>query len=122
MVDVLGEHGLEMTPGVHKKMVEALSPAVLTQRSANAFALGERTGVRTGSASIEAKTASKLVASLRNPVSDEDADRYGNRRPASSRSAVKLRATCVTHAIAWLVVTPRRCTTRLSTSMMKSAW
>jgi hypothetical protein len=46
--------------------------------------------------------------------------RNRNRRRASSRSAAKLRATWVTQAVVGLVVTPRRCTTRLSISMMKS--
>ena len=37
---------------------------VLTQRSANAFALGERTGVLIASMPIEAKTPSKLAVNL----------------------------------------------------------
>ena len=88
---------------------------VLTQRSAKAFALGERTGVRMASMPIEANTASKLVVNL---VS-RSRMRNRNRRPASSRSEVKLRATWVTQAMAGLVVTPSRCTTRLSISMTK---
>src|ERR1039458_9729349 len=46
------------------------------------------------------------------PVADEEP----NRRPASSRSEAKLRATCVIHGPFGLVVAPRTCTTRLCTS------
>src|SRR5674476_1411704 len=76
---------------------------VRTNRSAYAFARGERIGVRMVSTPIEADTSSKLAVNL---VSRSQM-RNLNLRPASSRSEAKLRATWVTHGPFGLVVTPR---------------
>src|ERR1019366_9077256 len=66
---------------------------VRTNRSAYAFARGERIGGRMVSTPFEANTSSKLAVNL---VS-RSRMRNRNRRPASSRSEAKLRATCETH-------------------------
>ena len=88
---------------------------VLTNRSANAFARGDRTGVLMASMPIEANTASQPVVNLvsRSRIKNR------NDRPASSSSAVKLRATWVTQGPVGFSVTPRRWTTRRSTSITK---
>ena len=86
---------------------------VRTNRSAYAFARGEQIGVRMVSTPMEVNTSSKVAVNL---VS-RSRMRNRNRRPASSRSEAKLRATCVIHGPFGLVVAPRTCTTRLCTSM-----
>ena len=64
MPDVLGEDPFEAASGEHEQMVQAAFRTARTQRSVNAFAFGERTGVRTVAAPIEAKTLSKLAVNL----------------------------------------------------------
>jgi hypothetical protein len=116
VLDVFGQHGLEMAPGVHQEVVEAL------------FAYGSHPPFREcirfgrtnrGADRFDADGGEHVAKVVVNFVS-LSRTRNRNRRPAGSRSAAKLRATWVTQAMAGLVVTPRRRTTRLSTSMTKS--
>jgi hypothetical protein len=67
---------------------------VPTKRSAMALARGARTGDLTTVTSIALKTASKDGVNL----ASRSRMRNRNRRPASSRSMVKLRASWVSHA------------------------
>ena len=67
-------------------------------------------------APIEAMTLSKRAVNL---VS-QSRTRDRTRRPLSSSSAQKLRATWVTQGPLGLALTPRRCTARRSTSITNS--
>ena len=99
-----------------EQMVEAVLPGGADEALREAFALGERTGVRMISTPIDANTASKLAVNF---VS-RSRTRKRTWRPASSSSAAKLRATWVTHRPVGLAVTPSRWTTRRSSSMTNS--
>ena len=87
-----------------------------THRSANAFAFR---GTHRGKDGLGADRREDLIEAggeLGVAVTNEEA----HRRPASWRSAQKLRATWVTQGPLGLVVTPRRWTTRRSTSITYS--
>ena len=83
---------------------------VRTQRSAMAFALGARTGLRRILAPSPCHTASKAGANF---VSRSRKTNLMS-MPASRSSAVTLRATWVTHAQVGFVVIPARKTRRVS--------
>jgi len=84
-------------------VAEAVFKRYLTERSANAFPFGDRTGVRIASLPLALNTSSNDAVNF---VS-RSRTRKGNLRPASSRSEVKLPATWMTQAMAGLAVTPR---------------
>jgi len=81
MAEVLDEDGFEVTSGEDERVSRHSVRAVLTNRSAKAFASGERTGVLMASMPTEASTASKLA------VNFVSRSRIRNRHcgPASSR-------------------------------------
>jgi hypothetical protein len=89
--DVFAERAVEMTPTEDERPVKAFTLTVRTHRSAKAFALGARTGVRTASMPSAAKTASKLLVYLES----RSLIRWRN-RPHPGRSHERLRAVCVT--------------------------
>jgi hypothetical protein len=110
---ILVEYPFQVTLGDHEQVVEAILSNSTDPAFPEAFAFGERTGVRMVSAPIEANTLSKLVVKL---VSRSEM-RNRTRLPVCASSAQKLRATWVTQGPLGLAVTPRRWTTRRSSSM-----
>jgi hypothetical protein len=102
--DLLGKDTLEVMLRDDEQWSRQSARNMRTHRSAKvfAFAFGERTGVRMVMAPIEAKIWSMLAVNL------ISRSRMRKRRPASSSSVQKLRATWVTQGPLGLVVTPRR--------------
>ncbi len=116
VAEVLDEDDFEVALEKTSRWSRHSVRAVLTNRSAKAFARGERTGVLIAPIPTKASTASKLAMNF---VS-QSRIRIRHCRPASSRSVVKVRATWVTQASLGLAVMPRRCTTRCSSSITNS--
>ena len=88
MIDLLGEDRLDVASTEDQELAQAVFSAARTQRSANAFALGERTGVMMASMPIEESTAPNDEVRLVLGAADEEAETttlpFDTRYPASS--------------------------------------
>lgn len=118
MADALGKHVFEVVAAGDQGSSRHSDLAVLAVRSANALALGERTGVLMTSMLSEVNTSSKEASSF----ASRSRNRKRNDRPRSARSPTRVRATRVTKAAVGCPITPRMCTARLWISMTNSTY
>src|SRR5450756_1709319 len=116
VINELAEDRFELRAMEHKHRVEHSRRAVPTNNSPNAFAPGDRMGVRMIRAPSARNTSSKLAVNL---VSRSRIKNFVG-RARSARTKLRLRACWVTHSPAGLVVMPVAYPLRVSSSMKKS--
>jgi len=116
VLDIFGENSFELTTREHQDAVETILP----HRANPTF--GEGVGLGSSNRGEDRRNSHRgedLGEAFENFVS-RLRTKNCMRRPASPRSEQKFRATWVAQGPLGCAVTPRRCTTRRSISMMKS--